>query len=106
MSRVYSFNAGPSTLTLPALEEAAAEFVEFKGKGMSIIEMRHRAKEYNDVHVETTALINELLGVPDNYHVLFLGGGATMQFSMIPMNLLSNGRSCDFTVTIRYRESS
>ena len=99
MSRVYNFNAGPSTLPLPALEEAAAEFVEFKGKGMSIIEMSHRSKEYDEVHVETTALIKELLGVPDNYHVLFLGGGATMQFSMIPMNLLSDGRSCDFTVT-------
>ena len=99
MSRVYNFNAGPSTLPLPALEEAAAEFVEFKGKGMSIIEMSHRSKEYDEVHVEATALIKELLGVPDNYHVLFLGGGATMQFSMIPMNLLSDGRSCDFTVT-------
>jgi phosphoserine aminotransferase len=99
MSRVYNFNAGPSTLPLPALEEAAAEFVEFKGRGMSIIEMSHRAKEYNDVHVEATALVKELLGVPDNFHVLFLGGGATLQFSMVPMNLLGGGKSCDFTVT-------
>ena len=76
---ISNFNAGPSTLPLPALEEAAAEFVEFKGKGMSIIEMSHRSKEYDEVHVEATALIKELLGVPDNYHVLFLGGGATMQ---------------------------
>lgn len=99
MSRVYNFNAGPSTLPLEVLEDAAKEFVEFKGKGMSIIEMSHRSKEYSEVHSAAIELVKELLGLPDSYKVLFLGGGATLQFSMIPMNLLPDGKSCDFTVT-------
>jgi phosphoserine aminotransferase len=99
MSRIVNFNAGPSTLPLPVLERAAAEFVEFGGKGMSIIEMSHRAPEYDAVHHRAMELIRKLLGLPDNYKVLFIGGGATMQFSMIPLNFLPKGKSCDFTVT-------
>ena len=99
MSRVYNFSAGPSTLPLPVLEEAAAEFVEYHGKGMSLIEMSHRSKEYDAVHQSAMSLVRELLGLPDSHKVLFLGGGATFQFSMVPTNLLAGGKSCDFTVS-------
>ena len=99
MSRIFNFSAGPCTLPLPALEEAAAEFVDFQGKGMSLIEMSHRSKEYDAVHNEAMSLIAELLGVPSNYKVLFIGGGATMQFGMIPLNFLPKGKAADYTVT-------
>lgn len=99
MGRIYNFSAGPSTLPLAALESAAAEFVDFQGSGMSVIEMSHRSKEYDAVHQQAMALVKELLEVPDNYKVLFLGGGATLQFGMIPMNFLQGGKSCDFAVT-------
>ena len=99
MSRVYNFSSGPSILPLPVLERAAAELVEYQGKGMSLIEMSHRGKEYTAVHTSAMQLTRELLGVPENFKILFLGGGATMQFGMVPMNLLAGGRSCDFTLT-------
>ena len=99
MSRIYNFSAGPCTLPLPALEEAQREFVDYQGKGMSLIEMSHRSKEYDAVHMGALELVRELLGLPDNYKVLLLGGGATLQFSMVPMNLLREGQSCDFTVS-------
>lgn len=99
MSRIYNFSAGPCTLPLPALEEAQREFVDYQGKGMSLIEMSHRSKEYDAVHMGALELVRELLGLPDNYKVLLLGGGATLQFSMVPLNLLHEGQSCDFTVS-------
>ncbi|NCO41470.1 MAG: 3-phosphoserine/phosphohydroxythreonine transaminase [Armatimonadetes bacterium CG_4_10_14_3_um_filter_66_18] len=99
MHRILNFNAGPSTLPLPVLEQARDEFVEFRGTGMSIVEMSHRAKPYEEVHFGAVSLIRELLDLPDHYKVLFLGGGATLQFAMVPMNLLPAGRSCDFTLT-------
>ena len=93
MSRVYNFTAGPCTLPLPVLESAAAELSDYQGRGMSIIEMSHRSPEYDAVHRQATSLVKELLDLPENYRVLFLGGGATMQFGMIPMNLLQGGKS-------------
>ena len=99
MTRKYNFSAGPSTLPLPVLEEAAGEFREYAGTGMSLIEMSHRGPEYTEVHNEAMALVKELLGLPDHYNVLFLQGGATLQFSMLPLNLLKGGKSCDFTLT-------
>ncbi len=99
MGRVYNFNPGPSTLPLSVLERARDEFVEYAGKGMSIIEMSHRSPEYDAVHRGAMDLVRELLGLPDNYKVLFVGGGATLQFAMAPMNFLPRGSSCDFTVT-------
>ncbi|MFH1529833.1 MAG: 3-phosphoserine/phosphohydroxythreonine transaminase [Pseudomonadota bacterium] len=99
MSRIYNFSAGPATLPLPVLEQARDEFVDFKGIGMSLVEASHRGKAYDQVHSEAMGLFKELLGLPDNYKVLFLGGGATLQFSMIPLNLLPEGGSCDFTLT-------
>ncbi len=99
MSRVYNFNPGPSTLPLEVLEEVKAEFIDFKGSGMSIIESSHRGKEFDAVLQETKALVKKLGGFGEDYSVLFLGGGASLQFAMIPMNLLKPGESADFINT-------
>ena len=99
MARIFNFSAGPSTLPLPVLEKVRDEFVDFQGKGMSLVEMSHRGKVYEEVHNQAVALFQELLGLPANYKVMFLGGGATLQFGMVPMNFLWGGKSCDFTVT-------
>ncbi len=99
MKRIFNFSAGPCTLPLSALEQARDEMVDYHGQGMSLIEMSHRSKTYDQVHHEAMALVKELLGLPNNYSVLLLGGGATLQFTMVPMNLLHSGKSCDFTFT-------
>jgi phosphoserine aminotransferase len=99
MNRIFNFSAGPCTLPVPALEEAHAEFLDYQGQGMSIIEMSHRSKEYDAVQLEAMALVKRLYGLPDNYKVLFLGGGATLQFAMVPMNLMTKDQSCDLTLT-------
>jgi len=99
MKRIFNFSAGPCTLPLAALEQARDEMVDYHGQGMSIIEMSHRGKTYDQVHHDAMNLVKELLGLPDNYQVLLLGGGATLQFTMVPMNLLHGGKSCDFTLT-------
>lgn len=90
-NRVHNFCAGPCTLPLEVLEEAQQEFVDYHGTGMSLIEMSHRAPEYDEVHMEALRLAREVFGVPDDFAVLFLQGGATLQFSMVPMNLLPTG---------------
>ena len=77
MPRIFNFNPGPATLPLPALEKARDEFVDYMGTGMSIIETSHRAPEFDNVMATTQALIRELLGLPEDYHILFLGGGAS-----------------------------
>ena len=97
--RVINFYAGPAGLPLPALERAQAEMLDFEGTGMSVMEISHRAKEYDAVHNEAIALVKELLNVPDNYKVLFLQGGGNMQFAMLPMNILHSGRKADYIVT-------
>lgn len=97
--RVYNFNPGPAVLPLPALKHAQEEFLDFAGTGMSILEVSHRSKEYDAVHHEAMALVKELLALPDNYHVLFLQGGASLQFAMVPMNLLGDGKSADYVIT-------
>jgi phosphoserine aminotransferase len=99
MSRKINFSAGPCTLPLPVLEELQANMVDFEGNGFSLIESSHRWPTYDKVHMECLALLRELMEIPDNYKIMLLGGGATLQFSMIPMNLLADGSSCDFTVT-------
>ena len=91
-NRVHNFCAGPCTLPLEVLEEAQQEFVDYQGTGMSLIEMSHRAPEYDAVHEEATALAREVYGAPDDFAVLFLQGGATLQFAMAPMNLLRPGQ--------------
>ncbi len=99
MSRAHNFGAGPCTLPLSVLEQAAGEFVDFGGEGMSLIEMSHRSKTYDKVHMETMDLMRELLGLPDDYKVLLLGGGATMQFGMLPMNFLPDGGFAEYVVS-------
>ena len=97
--RVINFYAGPAGLPLPALERAQAELLDFMGTGMSVMEISHRAKEYDAVHNEAIALVKELLAVPDDYKVLLLQGGGNLQFAMLPMNLLHSGRKADYIVT-------
>ena len=80
---VYNFNAGPSALPLPVLEKAQQELVNFRGTGMSIMELSHRSKPYEEVHNEAIARLKRLFSIPENYEVLFLQGGASLQFSMI-----------------------
>lgn len=97
--RAYNFNAGPAALPLEVLRQAQAEFVDFQETGMSIMEMSHRSKVYESVHQETQQLIKKLMQVPDNYHVLFLQGGASTQFAMVPMNFLREGLRAAYVVT-------
>lgn len=89
--RTFNFSAGPCTLPLEALEEAQAEFVDYAGTGMSLIEMSHRGKEYDAVHMEALDLAMSVFGAPDDFVPLFIGGGATLQFAMVAMNLLDDG---------------
>jgi phosphoserine aminotransferase len=99
MSRVSNFNAGPAALPLPVLVRAQKELLEFEGTGMSIMEHSHRGKAYEAVHDEAIALLRELCGVGDDYHVLFVQGGASQQFAVVPMNFLNAGKSADYLHT-------
>lgn len=93
MNRVYNFSAGPSCLPEEVLKEAADEMLNYNGTGQSVMEMSHRSKAYEPIIAETEALVRELMNVPENYKVLFLQGGASTQFAMIPMNLKKNGKA-------------
>jgi phosphoserine aminotransferase len=96
MARVYNFGAGPAVLPLEVLHEAQADLVDYKGSGMSIMEMSHRGKEYDAVHNEAVANVRELLGLNDDYAILFLQGGASMQFAMLPLNFLGERQTADY----------
>ena len=98
MSRVYNFSAGPAVLPEEVLKEAADEMLDYKGTGMSVMEMSHRSKAFETIINEAEADLRELMNIPDNYKVLFLQGGASQQFAMIPMNLMKNGVA-DYIVT-------
>ncbi len=98
MSRVYNFSAGPAVLPEEVLKEAAQEMLDYKGTGMSVMEMSHRSKAYDTIIKEAEADLRDLLSVPDNYKVLFLQGGASQQFAMVPMNLMKN-RVADYIIT-------
>ncbi|MDN5293679.1 MAG: phosphoserine aminotransferase [Eubacteriales bacterium] len=104
--RVFNFNPGPATLPLPVLEEAQRELLNYKGTGMSILETSHRSKEYEAINAETEALLKEILEIPDNYRVLFLQGGATMQFDMVPLNFLTEGATADYILTGSFAEKA
>ncbi len=97
--RIYNFSPGPATLPYSVLQEAAKDIVNFNDKGIGLIELSHRSKEFMGVAEEAEQLIRELIGVPDNYKVLFLQGGASSQFFMIPMNLLSAGKKATYLNT-------
>ena len=98
MSRVYNFSAGPAMLPVEVLQEAAVEMLDYKGTGMGVMEMSHRSKAYQAIIDEAEADLRELMNIPDNYKVLFLQGGASQQFAMIPMNLMKNGVA-DYIIT-------
>jgi phosphoserine aminotransferase len=106
MARTINFNAGPASLPLPALERARAELLDFAGTGMSVMEHSHRGKEYEAVHDEAIRLLRELLEIPDDYAVLFLQGGASMQFAQVPMSFLGAGKSADYVVTGAWGEKA
>ena len=97
-NRSYNFSAGPATMPVPVLEEIRDEMLNYRGSGMSVMEMSHRSKMFQQIYDEAEADLRKLMGIPDNYKVLFIQGGATLQFSMIPMNLLKNGVA-DYIVT-------
>ncbi len=97
--RVYNFSAGPSMLPVPVLEKAAAEITNFNGSGMSVMEMSHRSKAYQDIFDETKALLREVLSVPDSHEILFMQGGATGQFAAVAMNLMGTTGKADYAVT-------
>ena len=98
MARVYNFSAGPAVLPEEVLKEAADEMLDYRGCGMSVMEMSHRSKMFQDIIDEAEADLRDLLNIPDNYKVLFLQGGASQQFSAIPMNLMKNGVA-DYIIT-------
>lgn len=95
--RAYNFSAGPAILPEEVLKEAQAELLDYQGTGMSIMEMSHRGKEYSAIHEECIANIKQLLNIPEGYSVLFMTGGASSQFAFIPMNLLGEGQTADYT---------
>jgi phosphoserine aminotransferase len=98
MKRIYNFSAGPAILPLKVLEEAQSEMLDYQGTGMSVMEMSHRSKTYQQIIDDAEADLRKLVGIPSNYKVLFLQGGATLQFSMIPMNLMKN-QSADYIIS-------
>jgi phosphoserine aminotransferase len=104
--RIINFNAGPAGLPLPALERARDEFIDFQGSGMSILEHSHRGKEYEGVHDEAIALLTEMLEVPPTHQILFLQGGASLQFAQVPMNFLPKEGSADYILTGTWSEKA
>ena len=98
MSRIYNFSAGPAVLPESVLQEAASEMLDYKGSGMSVMEMSHRSKTYQAIIDEAEADLRRLMSIPDNYKVLFLQGGASQQFAAVPMNLMKNGVA-DYIIT-------
>ena len=99
MKRVYNFSAGPSMLPLPVLERAAKEMVSYGESGMSVMEMSHRSPVYDEIIKDAERLLREVMQIPDNYKVLFLQGGASTQFSAVPLNLMSKDRKADYIVS-------
>lgn len=99
MARVYNFSAGPSMLPEPVLKQAAAEMLEYGATGQSVMEMSHRSKEYDAIIKEAEQDLRDIMGIPDNYEVLFLQGGASTQFAMIPLNLMNKNHKADYIIT-------
>ena len=99
VKRVYNFYAGPATLPLPALKKAQEELLNFSGTGMSLMEISHRPKEYAAVHTAASTLVHELMNVPEDYKILWLQGGASTQFYMVPLNLQQDGKTMEYVNT-------
>ena len=97
--RIFNFSAGPAVLPVPVLEEAQRDMLSLPGVGMSVMEISHRSKTFDEIHARAENGLRDLLSIPDNYRILFLQGGASLQFSMIPMNLLRTDGSADYVLT-------
>ena len=99
MRKVFNFSAGPAILPEEVLAQAAAEMLDWHGSGQSVMEMSHRGKEYMSIQEQAERLLRELMGIPSNFKVLFLQGGATMQFAMVPINLMRGKSGADYVHT-------
>ena len=97
--RIYNFSAGPAVLPLEVLEQAQSEMTSLNGIGMSVMEVSHRSKHFEPILASAKTGIRELLNIPENYKILFLQGGASLQFSMIPLNFLKSDETADYIVT-------
>lgn len=106
MERTTNFNAGPAALPLEVLQKAQKEFINFNESGMSVMELSHRSKEYEAVHQKAKSLLIELMGIPEDYDILFLQGGASLQFSMLPMNFLTPEKTAHFVMTGAWSEKA
>jgi phosphoserine aminotransferase len=106
MKRAYNFNAGPSALPLSVLKRAQEELLNFQNTGMSVMELSHRSKEYDAVHTRAKELLRKLMNIPETHDILFLQGGASLQFSMVPMNLLSEGKVANYVLTGSWSEKA
>lgn len=104
--RVYNFSPGPAILPLEVLEEAQGELLNYRSTGMSILEMSHRGKDYEEIQTETETLFKDLLNAPSEYRVLFMGGGASTQFALVAMNFLTQGTEADYIVTGSFAEKA
>ncbi len=106
MARVYNFSAGPSMLPEEVLKKAAAEMLDYEGSGQSVMEMSHRSKVFDKIAKDTEALFREVYNIPDNYKVLFLQGGASLQFAAIPLNLMNKNKKADYVLTGQFSTKS
>ncbi len=106
MARAHNFCAGPCTLPISVIDELSAELPDFRGSGMSLIEMSHRSADYDDVHRETLSLLRELTGAPDDFSIQLIQGGATLQFAMVPMNVLGDGAEAGYVVSGTWGEKA
>ncbi|MGI6280043.1 MAG: 3-phosphoserine/phosphohydroxythreonine transaminase [Acutalibacteraceae bacterium] len=106
MARVYNFSAGPSMLPEEVLKTAAAEMLEYGTTGQSVMEMSHRSKEYQAIFDQTEADLREIMNIPDDYAVLFLQGGASTQFAMVPLNLMNKNKKADFIITGQWADKA
>jgi len=106
MNRVYNFSAGPSMLPLPVLERAAKEMTDYKGSGMSVMEMSHRSPVYEEIIANAEQNLRKLMNIPDNYKVLFLQGGATTQFAAIPLNLMNKHKKADYIISGQFSKKA
>lgn len=106
MERVFNFNPGPATLPLPVLEKAQSELLNYQGTGMSVMEVSHRSKEFEAIVNDSESLLKELLQMSDDYKVLFLQGGASTQFAMVPLNFLQKGQTADYITTGIFAEKA
>jgi len=104
--RVYNFSAGPSSLPVPVLEKAASEMIEYQDSGMSVMEMSHRSPVYEKIIADAQATFRRVMGIPDNYKVLFMQGGATTQFAAVPLNLMNKNGKADYVVSGQFSEKA